>query len=1763
MAQLEKLTGQLSYEYDGSGLRIAAKDLEALGIKAAGMGQKASGGLTAMKVAGVAAGVAMTGVGLAAAGVGVGLAKSVGAAANFEAGLSNIKAVSDATAQEMDQVKEAALRIGAETSFSAQEAAGAIEELVKAGVSVEGVLNGAADAAVALAAAGEVDMATAAAVAGAAMNNFALDAEELPKVADLIAGAANASAISVEDFAFSLQASGAAANLAGFSFDDLAVGITAMGNAGIKGSDAGTSLKTFMMNLIPTTKAQIAAFDELGLTLEDGSNAFFDAQGNVKSMAEVAGILQNATKDLTAEQKLATLETLFGSDAIRAAAVIAEEGAAGMDSLAESMGKVTAAEVAEERLNNLKGSVEAFWGSLETLQIKAGDAFLPILKLLTDFGTEALNALGPVLDQIAPKIEAFFGGIDVKSLMDGLFGGGGLGGVDLSGLGGQFATIGENLRAAFVNPEMQLFIENLMIRLKDIGAFIVDPLIPAAVDFGVTLSEYLRMVVPPALDFFNALHDDLWPIIVQIFDFIRDNRETITSTFSDALMPVMVLKDGLDGLKGAVSGFSLGGLFGGGEAEEEAEAAGAEAGLGFAAGLRQAIDGFSSSEAPDMATRLADSLAGVGGEETPPFIAKWAGALRDFGYQTEQFGLGPLDALANTLQNMGEFNGDETLGSWGLALADLSNVFAGVQEDIAGWAASAEATLDSAWSSIQSGIDSAWAQFDSTIQSAQDAIYSYLMDIWMQIPEDIRADLVLIAEHIREQFEQYRADIEAKLQEAKDGITEWLDGVKDAWDDWLDGIVTAASDAWEDVKAAIMEPLTEARTELSTAWASVEAEARAAWSRVQGAISDAVQQALAVLTGIKDQIEQKARDAWSQVVSAASTALAPLTNAVTEKVNAALAYLSGVRDTVEGKARDIWQGFMDATERVLAGFKDTVLTPIRTAIEGIKTGVASAVARASEVGAEIVNGIKRGIDTRLAALKSSFWDSIRGILDWLKGLLGIASPSRVFAEIGMQMMAGLAQGIEDGAGLAQAALGSAFARLVTGDPGGTIAAAVDDMGRLYDEWRRLAELAAAFNADDPLAGPIRRMNDALSAFFDGGAAGSLSNLLALMAASGFRPDEAGLLERMGFSERSFEEIQRSIEALSGEPDRQRELWGDFIEALMGDWERFYESQKAPLEEQKRQLERLKKQYERDPNRTGTELDPQIEAVQALIDEWEFANESIQRALSGQEDSVDGIAAAYKRVLDAVRAVNGAAEDAEDAYQAALKAAQAAVKAVGEAAEDAEDGAHDRAMALLDAEMRRRELAHKRMLSWLEERQEALEETVERENALEEQAHLARLAAITAEVDALDAANEARSEGIDKAKEFIALVEAGLTLTQEQADYLRSMGIDPDALVKAATGIGETKTEIERLTKSVALLKGLFDALPDEIGRVRMVAGELRREFGRRPGSRDERTGESVSDAERARLEQMLAGGGLSKSDQRIIEVFLAGGAVQAERLRRILGPQIGAEEKAIESAQAKVDLVKAEADLAGDILAKLEAQLAVDERIAKERRESLAGAIEAEKARHERFLESQAARVAAIEAEREAIEDAYTAEREALEEAKRIEEERHDERMRQIQEEYALQLLMLGKTEEEIAAILDEQRRRAAAISEEAEQRFKDMLARAGFIASGGAIVDPGRQTKGEPVPTPPGGGPIIDPGGRQGPKGTGPMTLGEMFGDMAAAFATAAPALTAFSEAFAGGGGGSAALTRDLTNYGVIMVGDQGAIDRDFRDALLAFLGV
>lgn len=332
-------------------------------------------------------------------------------AADYESTMNRFKAVTgdaiDQSGMKVEDFNALFLDMGAKTQFSAQQAADAAVNLAKGGMDPATIAAGGLEGALALAAAGELDLAAAAEITAKTLGVWGDRGVDAAMAANLMAQAANASTVDVDDLAIGLANVGGTAKTAGVTFQDTVQAMALLAPGFSSASDAGTSFKTFLSRMIPTTDKQTEAMVELGLATEDGKSVFFDATGSFIGMQQAAELLQNATSGLSEEQKLLALNTIFGQDAIRAASMLAEAGAEGFDAMGVAMGAAgSAADQAAERNKGLNFALESLKGSWETIQIVVGTALLPVL---TNFLNTAIiplaNAILAFAQQHMPQFQ--------------------------------------------------------------------------------------------------------------------------------------------------------------------------------------------------------------------------------------------------------------------------------------------------------------------------------------------------------------------------------------------------------------------------------------------------------------------------------------------------------------------------------------------------------------------------------------------------------------------------------------------------------------------------------------------------------------------------------------------------------------------------------------------------------------------------------------------------------------------------------------------------------------------------------------------------------------------------------------------------------------------------------------------------------------------------------------------------------------------------------------------------------------------------------------------------------------------------------------------------------------------------------------------------------------------------------------------------------------------------------------------------------------
>jgi len=321
--------------------------------------------------------------------LGVGLlgvaAVAVKMAADFDKQMSSVAAATHAPAAEMDLLRKAAIKAGKDTQYSATEAGKGIEELSKAGVSTADILGGGLKGALDLAAAGQIAVGDAAETAASAMTQFKLQGKDLPHVADLLAAGAGKAQGSVADMSAALNQAGLVAAGTGLTIEDTTGTLAAFASAGLTGSDAGTSFKTMLQALqAPSGKTQ-DLMDELGISA-------YDAQGGFIGITALAGQLKDKLGGLTQAERAHALAQIFGSDATRAASVLYQQGAAGIQTwIDKTNDSGYAADTAKIKTDNLAGDLERLKGSIETLAIQAGSGANGGLRSLTQAANGLVN----------------------------------------------------------------------------------------------------------------------------------------------------------------------------------------------------------------------------------------------------------------------------------------------------------------------------------------------------------------------------------------------------------------------------------------------------------------------------------------------------------------------------------------------------------------------------------------------------------------------------------------------------------------------------------------------------------------------------------------------------------------------------------------------------------------------------------------------------------------------------------------------------------------------------------------------------------------------------------------------------------------------------------------------------------------------------------------------------------------------------------------------------------------------------------------------------------------------------------------------------------------------------------------------------------------------------------------------------------------------------------------------------------------------------
>lgn len=317
------------------------------------------------------AGKSMMPLTLAIGGVGTAAVKT---AADFDAGMSQVAAISGATGDDLEALRDKAREMGSKTKFSASEAASAMEYMAMAGWKtgdmlggIEGIMN--------LAAASGEDLATTSDIVTDALTAFGLSAEDSGHFADILAAASSNANTNVSMMGETFKYCAPIAGALGFSAEDTAEAIGLMANAGIKSTQAGTALRTIMNNLTGEVKIS-------GKAIGDVTIATTNADGSMRDLSDILADCRTAFSGLSESEKAQAAETLVGKNAMSGFLALMNAAPEDIDKLSNAIDNCdgTAESMAATMQDNLAGQLTILKSQLEELAISFGEILMPAIR---------------------------------------------------------------------------------------------------------------------------------------------------------------------------------------------------------------------------------------------------------------------------------------------------------------------------------------------------------------------------------------------------------------------------------------------------------------------------------------------------------------------------------------------------------------------------------------------------------------------------------------------------------------------------------------------------------------------------------------------------------------------------------------------------------------------------------------------------------------------------------------------------------------------------------------------------------------------------------------------------------------------------------------------------------------------------------------------------------------------------------------------------------------------------------------------------------------------------------------------------------------------------------------------------------------------------------------------------------------------------------------------------------------------------------------
>lgn len=899
-------------------------------------------------------------------------------ATDFEKGMSEVKAISGATGKDFDALREKAIELGADTAFSAGEVAAAMTEMAKAGWSSQQIIDGMSGVLSAAAASGE-GLATVATIVADAITGFGLEAKESARVADLLTQAANSGTIGIVDLGESFKYIAPVAGAMGLSVEDVTTALSAMSMAGIKGSQAGTSLRTMLTRLVKPTDAVAVAMEKLGIEI-------VNQDGSMKSLDDIVSTLRTSFDDLTESEKAKYAATLAGQEGMAGMLALLNLTEEEYNAIAASMENAggVAEQTAAIMQDNLQSKVEQLGGSLESLAIKLADYVIPYLQKFVEWLTnlaDKFTSLDPETQKSILKFAAFAAAIGPVLVVLGNL---------VVGIGNVITTLGKIPGAISIVSKA---FTTLTTSVKNVaeGFKLAKAGFTALGSQASPLGAALAGLSGPVLAVI-AVIAALTAAFVTLWKTNEDFRNAMTAIWEQIKATFEKLCSGIVERLNKL-GFDFSSI------AEVLKAIW----MGFCDLLAPVFEGAFQHVANTFDT-IVNVILGVLDFFISWFTGDWEGCWNAIKDIFTAIWNGIKDWFTNILNVIkGIF--DAVLGWFGTSWTEcwdaIKTFFVNIWTSISTWFQTTLTNISTffqniwnaistffqnLWNNITTFITNALNNIKTTFENIWNAVSNFLSNAWETIKNVVQVGIMFIVELINAAFQLITLPFRFIWENCKETIFVIWDAIKEKIYTVLTAIQTFITSIWNSIKTTITTIVTAISDAISTAWNAIKSTITSIMTAISSAISTAWNAIKSTATTVMNAIKSAIDTAWNAIKTAITNALNAIKSAVTTALNAVKSTVTSVFNSVKSTIDTAWNAVKSTTTSVWNSIKSSISTALNSVkstvssiISSIKSTISDGFNAAKSTVSSVFNSIKSAISSAMDGAKSTVSNAINAI----------------------------------------------------------------------------------------------------------------------------------------------------------------------------------------------------------------------------------------------------------------------------------------------------------------------------------------------------------------------------------------------------------------------------------------------------------------------------------------------------------------------------------------------------------------------------------------------------------------------------------------------------------------------------------------------------------------------------------------------------------------------------------------------------------------